>query len=254
MTFRPREEAATFAVAVQFLTRLPVPAGAYTPGRLRAAVRYYPLVGILVGGAAALVMLAAAGPFTPLIAILLSCAATLLLTGAFHEDGLADTFDGIGGAGRARALEIMRDSRIGTYGALALSIVLALKVAALAALPPPGVPIALIAGHGLSRLSAVLVIVTSHYARDDGTGKFTADGVPTASLFVALGTGALIAAALAWTIGGAGVLFALAGLAIGHGAARLAFERRLGGYTGDCLGAVQQVSEVGVYLGLLAWV
>jgi adenosylcobinamide-GDP ribazoletransferase len=250
---RLANETATFAVAVQFLTRVPVPAGAYTPERLRAAVRHYPLVGALVGAFAAAVLLVTDQAFTPLVAMLLSSGATLLLTGAFHEDGLADTFDGIGGgADRIRTLEIMRDSRIGTYGTLALAIVLALKIASLAALPIAAAAVALVAGHGLSRLSAVLVIATARYARDEGTGKFTASGLSVRSLTFALATGALLAGGLGWMLGGAVLAWALGGLALGHLGGRAVFERRLGGYTGDCLGAVQQLSEVGLYLGLLA--
>lgn len=246
MIRRVREEAATLGVAVQFLTRLPVPA-AWTPDRERAAVRYYPLVGAGVGAVAAAALLGAAALWPPLVAVLLGTAATLLLTGAFHEDGLADTFDGLGASSRERALEVMRDSRVGTYGLLALTMTLALKVASLAALPPALAAVALVAGHGLSRLSAVLVIATGAYARDHGTGKFTASGVSRGGLVAALATGVLLLAPLGSAAG-----VALVGLGAGHLLARTTFERRLGGYTGDCLGATQQLSEVGLYLTLAA--
>lgn len=248
MIGRVREEAATLTVAVQFLTRLPVPGHVWTPARERAAVRWYPLVGALVGALSASALLAAAAIWSPPIAALLAMAAGLLLTGAFHEDGLADTFDGMGGATRERALAIMRDSRLGTYGLLALALALGLKVAALSDLPAPRAAAALVAGHALSRLSAVLVIATAAYARDDGTGKFTAAGVSGASLLVASLTGLATLPLL-----GSGWAAALAGVAAGHGLARLAFQRRLGGYTGDCLGATQQLSELGLYLALAAW-
>ncbi|HZH45619.1 MAG TPA: adenosylcobinamide-GDP ribazoletransferase [Roseococcus sp.] len=249
-----REQWAILLLAVQFLTRLPVPASAhFTPGRLRAATRFYPLVGALVGGLGALAFLAADALWPPVIAALLSLAATLPLTGAFYEDGLADTFDGIGGGlTRERALEIMRDSRIGTYGTAALLLAFGLKLGALAALPALAVAAALPAAHGLSRFSAVVVIATSRYARDDGTGKPTADGIAPASLAIAGGTAALLLAGLALATGVPAALGAAAGLVLGHLAMRRVFERKLGGYTGDCLGAVQQASEVGAWLGLLA--
>lgn len=248
MIGRVREEAATLAVAVQFLTRLPVRADVWTAERERAAVRWYPLVGALVGALSAAVLLAAGAVWTPTTAALLAVAAGLLATGAFHEDGLADTFDGMGGATRERALAIMRDSRLGTYGLLALAVALALKVAALSDLRPAAAAAALVAGHALSRASAVLVIATAAYARADGVGKFTAAGVSGPGLLVALATGAATLPLL-----GGGWWAALLGLAAGHALARLAFERRLGGYTGDCLGATQQLSELGQYLAIAAW-
>ncbi|MFN3212101.1 MAG: adenosylcobinamide-GDP ribazoletransferase [Henriciella sp.] len=250
-----KHEVASFLLAVQFLTRLPIPTGTlFTPERMAASARYYPLVGVLIGGFCALVFYGASILFPQLIAVIISVGAGLLLTGAFHEDGLADTFDGIGGGHTAeRALEIMKDSRLGTYGTLALIIVLALKAAALAALPSALVMTALVAGHGLSRLSSVLVISTSRYVRAHGTGKPVADGLSPAGLLIALITGVLIIAGWSGVAPIIALLYALVGLALGHVILRLFFERKLGGYTGDTLGAVQQISEIGFYLGLLAW-
>ncbi len=247
-------ELAIFALAVQFLTRIPVPVGdAYTPARLAAAPRYYPLVGALIGIMCAAVYTVAVAVLTQPVAVLLALATGLLVTGAFHEDGLADTFDGMGGVDRDRALEIMRDSRIGTYGALATGVVLATKTAALIALPPAHVVSGFVIAHALSRLSAVLVIATSRYLRDVGIGKPTAGGIGADGLTVALLTGGLLLSWLAFDGGVAGALCAAAGALAGHVFMRALFERRLGGYTGDTLGAVQQLSELGVYLGLLLW-
>lgn len=250
-----RNEGAVFLLAVQFLTRLPIgPAQLYTPERMAASVRYYPMVGAFVGAFSALIFHIAAYMFATPIAILFAIAAGLLITGAFHEDGLADTFDGIGGGvTRERALEIMKDSRLGTYGTLALMIALALKIGALMSLPSTLIPVALVAGHGLSRLSSLLVIATSYYVRDEGTGKPVAGGISTTGLLVAGLTGLAIVA-LWWAFyAPVALLSASGGLLLGHGLMRLFFERKLGGYTGDTLGAVQQVSEIGFYLGLVAW-
>jgi adenosylcobinamide-GDP ribazoletransferase len=250
-----REQFAILLLAVQFLTRLPVPASAgFTPERLTASTRYHPLVGVLIGALVALVYALALLAWPPLVALLLSLAASLLLTGAFHEDGLADMFDGVGGGlTRERALEIMKDSRLGTYGTAALVLALGLKVALLAAMPPSVVILALILGHGLSRFSSVLVIATSAYVRDHGTGKPVADGLSRESLVIATGTALVLWLGLALGLGPVAALLGLLGLALGHWGIRRVFERKLGGYTGDCLGAVQQGSELGFYLGLLAW-
>ncbi|MEM9572554.1 MAG: adenosylcobinamide-GDP ribazoletransferase [Pseudomonadota bacterium] len=250
-----RGEAATFLLAVQFLTRLPIRGdGLYSPERMAASVRYYPLVGAFVGTLSALVFWGADQVFPLLISVLLATAASLLLTGAFHEDGLADTFDGIGGGHTAeRSLEIMKDSRLGTYGTAALVFALALKAAALAGLTPLMIPIALIAGHALSRLSSLVVIATSRYVRAEGTGKPVAQGASAMSLFIAAFTGSAVIAAWVMLQNPTALAYGLAGLVLGHLFMRLFFEAKLGGYTGDTLGAVQQTSEIGFYLGLLAW-
>jgi len=254
MTGLLRNEVAIFLLGVQFLTRLPIPSGVqFTPRRLSASVRYYPSIGLLIGAITAAVYWVFAIILPPALAVLISGAAGLLLTGAFHEDGLADTFDGIGGSGDPkRALEIMKDSRIGTYGAAALIMVLAIKMTALTLLPPPTVLIGLVVGHGLSRLSSVLVIATSRYVRDQGTAKPTADGIGAVGLIIATLTGGIALLALAHVLTLVAALFAGVGLIAGHVLMRLFFEPKLGGYTGDTLGAVQQISEMGFYLGLLA--
>lgn len=250
-----RNELAKFLLAVQFLTRIPLPDQiGFSPERLAASPAYYPLVGLIVGGACAGVFWLAGLVFPDVIAVLLALGAGLLITGAFHEDGLADTFDGIGGGTtREKSLTIMKDSRIGTYGAAALIVVLFLKAAALSAMAGSIVIAALIAGHGLSRLSAVLVIVTSRYVRDEGTGKPVATGMTRAGPLLATLTG--LGIVLVWLIylAAPAIICGLIGLVVGHIGMRLFFEPKLGGYTGDTLGAVQQASEIGFYLGLLAW-
>lgn len=250
-----KTEAAIFAFALQFLTRIPIPSGiTFTQQRFEAGIRYYPLVGCIVGSIAAAVYALSASALPSAVAVLLSTAATLLVTGAFHEDGLADTFDGVGGGtDRQRTLEIMKDSRIGTYGACALGIILLLKLASLSALAAPQVIVAsLVAGHCLSRISSVAVIATSHYARDHGTGKPVASNVTFSTVVVTSASGFLCCWAMLNWIEPLALFTGLGGAIAGHIAMRLLFEKRLSGYTGDTLGAVQQVSEVGFYLGVLA--
>ena len=229
--------------AVQFLTRLPVPDWVgHGPGQLDRAMRYLPLVGIGVGLVGAFVFVAASAGLPPPAAALLSIAATLLLTGALHEDGLADTLDGLfGGSTRDDALRIMRDSRLGTYGAAGLALAIGLKVAALSALPEAG--IALVAGHAGSRFMVVCVIAGLAYARPDGKAAPVSGGVGTVELAVAG-----LCGVLAMMLLGARALPALLlAAALAWGMARW-FRRRLGGYTGDGLGAVQQVTELAILL------
>ncbi|MEM9388448.1 MAG: adenosylcobinamide-GDP ribazoletransferase [Pseudomonadota bacterium] len=255
------EQYALFLLALQFLTRFPVDTNqVYSQARASRAIRYYPAVGVLVGGLAAVIYVVVMMGFDhPSLAAILSTAATVLVTGAFHEDGLADTCDGIGGGlTRERSLEIMRDSRLGTYGTIALVLILAAKVAVLAALTLHQAVAALLAGHAVSRLSAVFTVASSCYARDHGIAKPVAEGIEPGGLLIAVATTALGVGFALFGIGldlaATALLMGLVGVAIGHGVSRLAFERKLRGYTGDCLGAVQQCSELGWYLGVLfAW-
>ena len=250
-----KNEFAIFALAVQFLTRIPMGNIEFTPERMNASVRYYAFVGAMIGMLGAGVFWAAQLLLPTMLAVILSVAATLLITGAFHEDGLADTFDGIGGGvTRERSLEIMRDSRIGVYGMAALAIVLLLKITALSFLPEIFVFAALVAGHGLSRFSSVMVIATSKYVRDEGTGKPVAGDISRSNLAVTILTAIAIVALWAVFLPLTAIAAGLGALVFGHLAIRMVFEKKLGGYTGDTLGAVQQVSEVAFYLGIVAWI
>ncbi len=247
-----RDEINLFLLALQFLTRCPVPFTlSYSDEKMNASARYYPLVGIVVGCVGALVFCVSEAQFGAVLAALLSTAATVLFTGAFHEDGFADTCDGIGGQTRENTLSIMKDSRLGTYGAVGLGLLIAIKIIALSQLPNSDAGIALIVAHGLSRVSSVAVIATSQYVREEGTGKPTAAGlsVPSSVFVLIAGIGMVIFLGVQSSYIVA--MYGLVGLLAGHVLMRLFYQRRLGGYTGDCLGAVQQLSEVGVYLGLL---
>lgn len=261
-----------FFVALQFLTRLPVPAWVaadkgFDPRWLNACVRYFPLVGALVGGCGALVLWFAAPWWPPLVAALLSVAATVWVTGAFHEDGLADTFDALGGhVPREKALAIMKDSRIGTYGAAALVLGLALRVALVAALAqadPLNAGLALVAAHMLGRTAAVGLMALLPYAGDaeHAKAKPLATAVPLLSVGVASAWALLMSAGMA-ALGVFGMLpgaslpvpafwllAALSTLAVVL-LMRRWLALRLGGYTGDTLGATEQLAEIGVLLVL----
>ena len=251
---RLREELAVFLLAVQLLTRWPVRTHELcTEARVTASTRYYPLVGAMVGAFAGGVFWLAHMIFPVMLAIVLATAASLLATGAFHEDGFADTCDGLGGgATRERALEIMRDSRLGTYGVAGLGLMLAAKVLAIAAAPPEVIPWLLVAAHAASRSSAVLALVTSSYVRGAGIATPVASSTRPENLALALATGTAAVCVMFAATTPAVIVAGLAGLTAGHLAMRGLYERKLGGYTGDCLGAVQQTSELGMYLGVAA--
>ena len=240
-----------FLCALQFLTRLPAPSFAdFQPDWITRAARYYSLVGIVVGAACAGVLLLAGQLWSGLLPALLAVAAGVLITGGFHEDGLADTADGLGGGQTpARRLEIMKDSRVGTYGVLALGLVLAIKVAALATLPLATAALALVAAHGAGRVAAVMVMVLGRHVsdRDDAKYKPAPEGVRPFELLVAAALGLWPLAPLGWP--------GLAGAAVGTLLATivaLTARRLIGGYTGDVLGGVEQACELGVMLGVSA--
>lgn len=244
-------EIPAFRLALQFLTRLPVTT-IWSPEAMRQSPRWYPAVGIVVGVIAGLAFTLGYWLFTPMLAVLLAIAAGVIATGALHEDGFADACDGLGGLRpKERTLEIMRDSTIGTYGVLGLILMLGAKFMALATLPVSSVVLVLIAGHAASRGSMVWVMASSDYVREKGAGSAVAGGIDRQALMVALMTTAAALLPLVFVLRLEVILFGVAGLALGHVLMRRWFEPRLGGYTGDCLGAIQQCSEIGFYLGIL---
>lgn len=239
--------------AIQYFTRLPVPRWVgYSERQLNDASRYFPLVGVLVGLFTGAVFVLAVRVFPQPIAVLLAMLSGILLTGGFHEDGLADTCDGFGGGqDRPQILAIMKDSRVGSYGVLGLVFALLLKFSALAMLPAAQFVAISAAAHAFSRFMAVSLIYTQRYVRDDDSAR--AKPAAQSLSHAAFACAALFALVpLVWLGAGggmaAGVAFALRIVVAQY------FYRRIGGYTGDCLGAAQQITEVGFYLGLLAWI
>jgi adenosylcobinamide-GDP ribazoletransferase len=231
-------------LAVAFLTRLPLLGGARPePGALARAAWAFPLAGILVGITGGIAFGIGDWLGLPINAMaLLAVAVTALVTGGLHEDGLADTVDGLGGgADRETALAIMRDSRTGAFGVLALVFSVGLRVAALAALPDTRIAVsALLAAHTVSRGLLPTVMLWFEPARSDGlaaeAGRPSAPGATAAVLI------GLLVALIMLGIGRALLATVLAGVAMMVVA--LLARRRIGGYTGDVLGAVQQVGEI----------
>jgi len=240
-----------FKTAVGFLTRLPMPhpEGAMPPNFLRAQ-RMFGVVGALIGATAGVLCLGLRHVGVPdLAAAALALGAGSILTGALHEDGLADVADGFGG-GRdvAAKLEIMRDSRLGTYGALILLVSFAAKLSALAAIPDGYLVQSLIAAHALARGVLPWMAMSVPYARKDGlaanAGRPDA-GIAAIAAVVAVAIALLV---LPWISAlGAALLAGLSGL----GMARLA-QKQIGGQTGDVLGGAEQVAETAILVLLAA--
>jgi len=237
--------------ALMFFTRLPLPDAlarrAAAHEGLDRAAPVVGLAGLVIGLIVALVWWIASGLFPAPVAAGIAIGAGFLLTGGLHEDGLADTADGLGaGKDRERTLEIMRDSRIGTFGAAALVFSLALRWAALASLSVGAGMLALMIAHGAARSAIALALRHSSYARKEGTGSLVAAGNSDAEFAAALGVGAAIAVILGGFTG-----LAAAGIGLGAAAIVLAVShRRLSGYTGDTLGAMEQAAEIAILVAL----
>ena len=247
-----KEQINLLLTAIMFYTRIPVPRSlGYTPERLNRSTRYFPLIGWLVGGAGAVVFYGLNFLFPVSLAVFLSMMATSFLTGAFHEDGFADFCDGFGGGyTREKIFSIMKDSRIGTYGTVGLIGMLGTKFLALQSFPPLMIPAILIAAHAFSRLMPVMIIFTSYYSRDDELSKTKPIGKRgrNSDLIIAIVTSLLPVMLFPWQM--LAVVLPLS-LVVTFGFKKYT-ERKIGGYTGDCLGALQQIIEVLFYLCLLA--
>ncbi|MDI1271462.1 MAG: adenosylcobinamide-GDP ribazoletransferase [Polaromonas sp.] len=271
-----------YLLAVQFFTRIPVTGRlanwvGYSPAMLRASAAHFPGIGWLVGAVAAgvyslLLALLPATNFAPLVAAVLSTVATVLLTGGFHEDGLADVTDGLGGSyERDRALEIMKDSRVGAFGAMALVLALLGKVALLALLgsieaalsgveeAPADLPLdgwlvaaALFAAHVVSRTLPLLLIRALPHVGDAAGSKSKplADQITLTSLGVAFVWSFSALALASYALPAMTLIVACSFSVIALLWMGRLFTRRLQGFTGDCLGATQQVCEIAFYLGL----
>lgn len=242
----------TFLTALMFFTRIPVPATLpYSKELLNKALRFFPLVGGIVGGigAGSLWLGLLAFPFP--LALLLSMLVTIFVTGAFHEDGFADFCDGYGGGlTKEKVLEIMKDSRLGTYGTIGLTAMLATKFMALSYLSVPHIFLVMITAHIISRFVPVLLVYTTPYIREDALSKAKPIGNQTTRTSVAI---AMVTALVP-------LLFfdwpSMVGMLVASAVVLWLFRayilKRTGGYSGDVLGALQQLVEVAIYLVLVA--
>lgn len=241
-----------FLNGLRFFTRIHVPDRIpHSTALLNHAGRYFPAIGLIVGLICAVTFGIAMTVFPQGVSVVLAMATGILVTGAFHEDGLTDMADGLGGGWeKSRILQIMKDSRVGSYGVIAIVLTLLIKFLCLSEMNAAWVPVLLITGHAFSRYCAVLIMAGMNYVRGEAQSKSKplATKVSGNALVVASAFGLL---PLLWLPLNALVVSVTAGLLMTVWVGRK-LQKWLGGYTGDCLGAIQQLSELAFYLGGLA--
>lgn len=236
-----------FFIALQFMTRLPVPRTEATSQQdLGKAAAFFPLVGVIVGLSAALAFVLLSRVLPLPVSILGAMIVAAFLTNGLHEDGFADVFDGFGGGwSRERTLEIMRDSRIGVYGVLALIFLVLGKLQLLSALAPAQIWRWLIVGHVAGRWAPLALGAWLPPASDEGLGRLVAKR--SGAVEIVIGTITLIVALMV-TLSWRAALIALLVTALVTVFSGLYFRWRLRGITGDCLGAAVQFTEIALYL------
>jgi len=231
--------------ALAFLTRLPGGSHPDDERGLGHSVPWFPLIGALVGAIVGAIYWATSGPLGSTLAAVTAITVGVIITGAFHEDGLADTADGLGGMEVERRLAIMKDSRVGTFGSLAIVLSSLARVTALAGLGAADGWFALIAAHTIGRTMATLVMITTTPARADGLGTSYTDAVPKAAVLAVAGL--VVCGAVG---GGPASTVGLIAAAVGASAVAVLAKRAFGGTTGDVLGAVEQIGELGVLIAI----
>jgi adenosylcobinamide-GDP ribazoletransferase len=255
-----KKEIRIFFTALMFFTRIPCPKWVdHSEEYLNKAPKYFPFMGWIVGGISGLVYFLCSYALPGPIAIMLSMVASIMVTGAFHEDGLADVCDGFGGGWtKEKILLIMKDSRIGAFGAIGIVMALLIKYASLAFIPiqkPIFLALLFIAGHSISRFAAVTFLVTHEYARDDDSSKSKplATKISGSELAIAFMFGVLPLIGLSIYLKEYNLLSLILPVYITKMLLGRFFKKWIGGYTGDCLGATQQICEVVFYLSFIAY-
>jgi len=248
-----RHQMNIFLGALMFLTRVPVgKRHVFRSEDLPRSTIYFPIVGLLIGLLGGLVLLGAELFVPPVVAVLLCMGVTVAITGALHEDGLADTADGlIGGVDRQRRLEIMKDSRLGSYGAVVLWFALTAKLLLLTALLEQGVftaVCALVVAHGLGRAATVTLLFSHQYVR---SGESKASPFGNTVTFKEFVTALLAPILLSFALLGSKAVLPLIVAAAATWVAGVYFQKKIGGITGDCLGAANQLVELICYLSLV---
>jgi adenosylcobinamide-GDP ribazoletransferase len=253
-----KQELRLFFTALQFYTRLPAPAWVgYNPDDMNKATRYLPLIGWIVGSISGIFLLTGIFLMNSPTGIILSMITSVLLTGAFHEDGFADACDGFGGGWtKEKILEIMKDSRVGTYAVVGLILLFGLKFSLLHALSyyiqnqPFVLVLTLVSAHTLSRFMAVMMIFTHPYVRftNDSKSKPVAETGSRITLVIAAIFALIPLLTLSFLVRQPGLLMVVPVLYLIKIMLSRYFTRWIGGYTGDCLGTIQQVCEIGFYM------
>lgn len=247
-----KKEIHIFFTALMFFTRIPCPKWVnHDPHYLQQSSKYFPLVGILIGSIGAIVFYTSSFLFFTEVSLLLSMFSTIYATGAFHEDGFADVCDGFGGGWtKDKILLIMKDSRLGTYGTLGIVLMLSIKFASLRETEVLYIPLLLISGHALSRFIATTLLYTHPYVRDteDSKAKPAAKSMSLSLLIISafFGIAPLFFFKNPW------IFITLIPMYLSKIFLGVKFKKWIGGQTGDCAGAVQQLSEVVFYLTTIA--
>lgn len=252
-----KNELKIFFTSVMFYTRIPCPSSVdHAPDYINKATRYFPFIGYIVGGISFLFFYASLQLFNLEIALLVSIISGILTTGAFHEDGFADACDGFGGGWtKAKILDIMKDSRVGAYGAIGTVCLLSLKYLALKIALEKSSDIYItilifILYHSLARFTAISIVFTEQYAKEDEESKAKPIAQTHTYKEILISTLFATIPIITITIVTKNIFFipiflpliVLRFLAIRY------FNKWLQGYTGDCLGAVEQVAEIVILL------
>ena len=257
-----KEEIRIFFTAMMFYTRIPCPSWVdHSPEYINKSVRYFPLIGWIVGGLSFLFLYLGAmvDPYVGAIGYL---GFSAILTGAFHEDGFADVCDGFGGGwNKTQILNIMKDSRVGTYAVVGLLLLMLMKIRLLVVILEEQPSIMLLAiivltGHGLSRWGAATIIFTHEYVREDEKSKAkpVAKSFSTTNVLVSSFLGLIPVLGLVWVTKDFLYLGLIPMVYLLKMYLASWFKKKIGGYTGDCLGAAQQICEVFIYfLFALHW-
>lgn len=232
-------------LAISFYTRLPIASHALDYSQLPQAAMYLPIIGWLVGGSVALTFYVSALLWSKLTAVIMALTTGIFFTGGLHEDGFADVCDGFGGGyDKVRILAIMKDSHIGVYGVLGMLLLLALKISSLSQLPAANLPLVLLAGHSVSRFAPLLLMHCYDYARIDNSKVAAAVYTPNRKELIVAAVYAGLPLLLLPALCSLAVFTVLL---VNYCLGRY-FYRHIGGYTGDCLGASQQIAELIFYL------
>ncbi|MDY9920184.1 MAG: adenosylcobinamide-GDP ribazoletransferase [Proteiniphilum sp.] len=235
-----------FFHALFFYSRIPAGKINYSEENLTKAFRYFPLIGIIVGAIGGGIFLLSRWIFPVPVALVISVAVMVIVTGALHEDGLSDFFDGFGGGrDKERILAIMKESTIGAYGVIALILLFVSKLTLLLSINPSHIITVLIASHASSRMMPIFLINSSHYARTgESKAMHTRRRTDKVTFVIALIFGLLPLVFISWKI----ILVVIPVYAMIVMVLKKYTERKIGGFTGDVLGALQQFSELAFYL------
>ena len=235
-----------FFHALLFYSRIPTGKIDYSEENLTKAFRYFPLVGIIVGAFGGVIFLLLRQIFPEPVTLVMAMAAMTFITGALHEDGLSDFFDGFGGRhDKEHILTIMKESTIGAYGVIALTLLFLMKYTLLLSIDSSHIVVTLIAAHASSRMMPVFLINSSRYARTGNSkAMHTRKKVDTETFLIALAFSLVPLVFIPWQI----ILIVIPVYTAVGILLKKYTEKKIGGFTGDVLGALQQFSELAFYL------